>query len=145
MKTRILLADDNADVGNLVKQVFLAYQRRRGGDSLDFVFVETGQAAVDEAKESPFDLVLMDYRLPPGNEGGVWAAEQIRRSNPDTPIIFLSSCTGARNLDAARQTGARGYIAKTFFSQLPVVRCLIDRDWQGLQHYADDREVWVFS
>jgi len=144
-QTSVMLADDHQEVARMVQQIFEIYQSRRGQD-LDFVFVETGQEALEKVKAGQrFDLILMDYQVPPGNDGGVWATGKIRAIDPQVPVVFLSAYTARENLKRAEATDAIGYIAKTIFTQMPVVASLLDRDWEGLQRYVDGREVWVFA
>ena len=143
---RVLLADDDREVAGMVQKIFELYQQHQNQSELDFVFAETGQEAVEKVKTGPrFDLILMDYQIPPTNSGGVWAAEKIRAIDPTIPVVFLSAYTARYNLAMAEPTGAVAYIAKTIFTQMPVVGCLLAQDWEGLRRYADGEEVWVFS
>lgn len=74
-------------------------------DSPEFEVVECSQgdeavAAAQEAfgGESPFDVVVLDVRMPPGING-VEAGEQIRRFDPDVPIIFVSGYSDVSTAD----------------------------------------------
>lgn len=140
----ILLADDNADLGRLIQDIFRVYRRKHGGPSIDFDYVSGAREAVDAARLKVYDLILMDYQMPPGPDG-VWATGEIRQITTETPIVFLSAYTFRVDLLAAERAGATGYIAKTIFSQPAVIRCLIARDWEALRLYCDSGEVWVFE
>lgn len=141
--TAILLIEDNYDIGTMVKKILATYQRKRGGAALDFVFAPSAEAGVNEVRQKQFDLILMDYQMP--GHDGVWATKQIKGVAPETPIVFLSAYTAAKEVAATKDAGAVAYVAKTIFTQMPVVQCLIDRNWTELKRYADNEEVWLFS
>ena len=54
----------------------------QGGDA-----IRVAQAARDEGE--PFDVVILDVRMPPGIDG-VEAGSQIRKLDPDVQIIFVT-------------------------------------------------------
>lgn len=140
----ILLADDNADLGGLIQKIFQMYRRKHDGPALDFDYVTGATEAVDAVKLKVYDLILMDYQMPPGPDG-VWATVEIRKVTTETPIVFLSAYTYPMDLMAAERAGAVAYIAKTIFTQPAVIRCLLARDWEALRLYSDSNEVWVFE
>lgn len=60
----------------------------------DLVACSQGQAAIDAAKAAandghPFDVVILDVRMPPGIDG-VEAGSQIREMDPDVEIVFVT-------------------------------------------------------
>ena len=62
--------------------------------SFDIVSCSQGQDAVDAAREAandghPFDVVILDVRMPPGIDG-VEAGSQIRELDPDVQIVFVT-------------------------------------------------------
>jgi CheY-like chemotaxis protein len=62
--------------------------------TFELVACSQGEEAVDraiEAKEcqQPFDVAILDIRMPPGING-VEAANRIRQFDPDVPIVFVS-------------------------------------------------------
>lgn len=81
---RVLIADDNLASRDLVGTLLRAV----GAETVE---AATGEAAVALADETPFDIILMDLRMP--GMGGLAAAAQIRRGrlNGDTPILALSA------------------------------------------------------
>jgi diguanylate cyclase len=69
------------------------------GVTFDAVFrdqAEAGVAAVKEglASNSPFAVVFLDVRMPPGNDG-VWAATQIRELDPAVEIVICTAYSDA--------------------------------------------------
>jgi DNA-binding NarL/FixJ family response regulator len=79
----------------------------------DFELVATptdGYAAVSAADQLRPDLVLMDIGLPLLN--GMEAARQIRRTLPETKIIFVTMQTERIYVEEAFRAGGSGYVLK---------------------------------
>jgi CheY-like chemotaxis protein len=73
--------------------------------------VSDGLEAVRIAEELQPDLVVLDIGLPGIN--GLEAARRIRRSCPDSKILFLSMETDVNVVQEALRVGALGYVEKT--------------------------------
>ncbi|MGA2914543.1 MAG: response regulator [Sedimentisphaerales bacterium] len=74
--------------------------------------VASGQAAVQEVRQNPPDLVLMDIVLK-GPMDGVETAAQIR-SDLDIPIVYLTAHIEDMTVDRAITAEPFGYLAKPF-------------------------------
>lgn len=72
--------------------------------------VEDGLEAVKKTKELILDVVLLDIGL--DKLGGIEAARQIRKINPDLKILFVSAFDSMEVVEEALNTGASGYVAK---------------------------------
>ncbi len=62
--------------------------------SFEVVACSQGQDAIDKAMEAandghPFDVVILDVRMPPGIDG-VEAGSRIREMDPDVEIVFVT-------------------------------------------------------
>ena len=94
---KLLLADDDKPIANIYRTglpQFFAEETSRGRMSASITVCSQGDAAValfQEAhdKGEPFDVIVLDVRMPPGISG-VEAAENIRGVDKDVPIIFIS-------------------------------------------------------
>lgn len=84
--------------GFLVKNGFLATVRYRGNQGLKLF------------KTQPFDLVLLDYRLPDGN--GIEFLREIKKQSKNTPVVIMTSFNDVRTAVQAIQSGATDYILK---------------------------------
>ena len=70
---------------------------------------ETGPGAVAAALRDPPDVCLLDVDMP---GGGIEAAETIRARLPETQVVMLSAAENDRDLFAALEAGASGYLLK---------------------------------
>ncbi len=69
-----------------------------------------GQSAVDQCRQQPVDVVLMDMIMP--RMDGIEATKRIRESCPGTQIIALTSYHDDENVSKAFKAGAIGYLMK---------------------------------
>jgi two-component system, NarL family, response regulator NreC len=102
---RVFLAEDHA----LVRQGF----RRLLEDDPRLAVVgeaSTGMAAVTQCAELRPDVVVMDVSMP--ELGGLEAAAEILKANPDTHILILSMYSNPAYVKKAFDVGAKGYILK---------------------------------
>ena len=74
---------------------------------------ETGEAAVDMARDLNPDLVLMDVNLPGIN--GLDATRQILKDSDRVIILLLSTYEEAEYAPRAAECGAAAYIPKSSF------------------------------
>jgi DNA-binding NarL/FixJ family response regulator len=70
-----------------------------------------GVEAVDRARESQPDLVLLDLTMPDG--GGLEALPKVRAAAPACEVVVLTASGTEENLLAAIRAGAAGYLLKT--------------------------------
>ena len=76
---------------------------------------DNGSEAVERAKESDPDIVLMDVDMPECD--GIGATLRINESLPKTKLAILTDSEDKEKLYSALQAGARGYLLK----RIPVV------------------------
>lgn len=100
---RILLVEDNP-VNALLARTLLT----REGCQVDHVM--TGQEAVAAPRLAPYDLILMDMRLPdiPGEE----ATLRLRAAGVATPIVALTANAFQEDRDACFQAGMNDFLVK---------------------------------
>lgn len=71
-----------------------------------------GQEAVDKVRENSYDVVLMDIQMPIMD--GFTAAREIRKFNPELPILALSASVFMEVKDKIHRSGMNGFIFKPF-------------------------------
>ena len=103
---RILLADDNADMRE--------YVRRLLSQKYEVVAVQDGAAALREAREQPFDLVLSDVMMPRLDGFGLLAGLRLEERTKTLPVILLSARAGEESKVEGLEAGADDYLIKPF-------------------------------
>jgi len=69
-----------------------------------------GVEAVRSCRELEPDVVLMDIKMP--NLDGIQATQQIGASNPEIPVLILTTLEADSHVLAALKAGAKGYVLK---------------------------------
>ena len=103
---RILIADDH----DLVRDMMAAYLERDSG--MKVVQCSSYDDAMEEiARSGPFELVLLDYRMP-GMRGleGLRAALEASNGNP---VALISGSADKSVAEEALAAGAAGFLPKT--------------------------------
>jgi len=100
---RVLCTEDDGDTRELI--VFVL---REAG--FEVVCTEDPNHALQLAKGQAFDLYLVDSRMP-----GLTGAEltrKLREFDVKTPVLFYSGAAYDADKEAARLSGAQGYLVK---------------------------------
>jgi two-component system response regulator HydG len=71
---------------------------------------DEGQKAVEYLREGPFDLVLMDVRMP--GMDGIEATRAIGNYNPAVPILIMTAYSSVSSAVEALKSGAYDYLTK---------------------------------
>ncbi len=102
---RALIADDSLAVR---KQMQIEFDLLNSG--LDTV--EDGQAAIDEAQHTKYDIVFLDVVMP--GVDGYTACKKIKRSklNKNTPVIMLTSKSSSFDKIKGTLAGCDAYLVK---------------------------------
>ena len=82
-----------------------------------------GRAAVELARESKPDVVLMDIAMPVMD--GIDATRAIQDESPQTRVIVLTGSAATRDVSRARAAGAAGYVTKDQIAG-DLVRAILD-------------------
>ncbi len=104
-KTRVMIVDDH----EVVREGLRSLLRRR--EELAVVGeADSVASAIEEARKTEPDVVIMDVRLPDGS--GVEACREIRAERPDTKVLMLTSYADEEAVFASIMAGAVGYLLK---------------------------------
>lgn len=104
-KTRILLAEDDENLGSLLKE----YLNAKGYETELF---SDGNKAYRGFIREYFDLCLLDVMMPV--KDGFTLAKEIRQINSDMPILFLTAKSMKEDILEGFSIGADDYITKPF-------------------------------
>ncbi|MGH7387945.1 MAG: sigma-54-dependent transcriptional regulator [Candidatus Rokuibacteriota bacterium] len=102
---RILVADDEDSLRWVL-------EKGLRGAGYEVISVEDGEAAMRAVEREPFDLVLLDVRMP--GLDGLTVLERLRELRPDTYVVVMTAHGTMETAIKAMQRGAYDYLAKPF-------------------------------
>ena len=102
-RPRVLLADDHLLVAEALKTLL--------AEEFDLVgVVQDGHAMVKAAETLRPDVIVADVTMPQLN--GIDALAQLRRTNPEVRVVFLTMHSDVAYARRALEAGALGYVLK---------------------------------
>jgi len=102
-KTKILVVDDE-------EVVRLSYLRTLSGQHCNVDVVADGKDALQMMSQQPFDVVLLDLRMP--GMDGMTVLKTIKQKWPESEVIIITGYPAVESAKAAVTLGAYGYLAK---------------------------------
>ena len=115
MKNRILLVDDEQ-----ISRYSLSLKLNKQG--YEVVSESTGEKAMKRLKNGEFDLCILDMVMP--DMDGMETFEQIKKINPDVPVIMLSGKSSTEKAVEVMKMGAYDYITKPVGQAKEVSLCV---------------------
>jgi CheY-like chemotaxis protein len=104
-KPKILIVDDAGEVVVLCVNMLQSLGYAVKG-------ANRGQAALDLVRNEPFDLMIIDYRMPEMN--GFEVFEQARAARPDMAFMLLTGHGSSDVVEEATELGFRSILLKPF-------------------------------
>lgn len=102
-KTRILVVDDEAIVR-------MSHSRVLAGPHCEVETAFNGEAALHEMERHPFDVVLLDLRMP--GLDGMSVLKTIKQKWPDCEVVVITGYPTIETAKEAIRLGAYDYVAK---------------------------------
>ena len=133
-KNRILIVDDDEVVRR-------SYLRSLESTSCQVAAASDGEEALQTMEQSPFDVVLLDMRMP--GQDGLSVLRTIKQKWPDSEVVII---TGYPTVDSAKQAvqlGAYDYVAKPVGPQDVINvtdRAMTRKQW-ALRRLPDDTDT----
>ncbi|MCC4211937.1 response regulator transcription factor [Leeuwenhoekiella parthenopeia] len=112
-KTYILLAEDEAALGQIVKE---SLETR--GFKVDLA--EDGEKALKLATQNNYDALVLDVMMP--KKDGFTLAKEIRLQDDSIPIIFLTAKSQTADVVEGFSIGGNDYLKKPFSMEELIVR-----------------------
>jgi len=103
-KARVLVVDDDAVVRKSCERIL--------GEAREVRLVENGRDGLALLGSEPFDLALVDLKLP--DIGGMDILREAPDRFPDVPVIIITGYSTVRSAVEAVKMGAFDYISKPF-------------------------------
>jgi len=113
MKTKILLAEDDMNLGFLLQD----YLEMEG---FEVKLCRDGEEGLKAFKERPYDVCIFDVMMP--KKDGFTLAKEIRTNNKEIPILFLTAKSLKDDKIEGFKMGADDYITKPFNEEELVYR-----------------------
>ncbi len=104
-ETRVLLAEDDKNLGNILKTYLEA-------KSYPTVLCPDGKIAYEAFKREKFDFLVLDIMMP--EMDGFTLAKKIRKIDKEVPILFLSAKAMQEDRIQGFEVGADDYLTKPF-------------------------------
>jgi DNA-binding NtrC family response regulator len=133
-KNRILVVDDDEVVRR-------SYLRSLEATSCQVAAASDGEEALQTMEQNPFDVVLLDMRMP--GQDGLSVLRTIKQKWPESEVVII---TGYPTVDSAKQAvqlGAYDYVAKPVGPQdvINVTDGAITRKQWALRRMPDESDV----
>jgi len=107
---RILLAEDDSRLGNLIKHMLEKEKYR-----VDWV--QRGDTAFNYAVDSFYDVIVLDWMMP--GDSGLIVCDRLRKQGYEGAILILTARDAVDDRVAGLDTGADDYLVKPFeFAEL---------------------------
>ena len=132
---RILLVEDEASIRNTIKLNLEL-------SDYEVVAAENGSDALDLVSSQHFDLLILDVMLP--DVDGFQICEQIRLSDFETPIIFVTARNSGEDRIKGLKLGGDDYLTKPFeFEELELrIQKLLQRAGKA---NVDEASMYTFG
>ena len=124
MAGRILIIDDEKDMLVLLKRIIT--------EETDYEAVTESdpQRALELFKETPFNLVVTDLKMP--KMDGMQVLEKVKEMNPKVSVVILTAFATIENAVEAIQKGAYDYITKPFRRERILLTIGKVMEWQKM-------------
>jgi len=116
MPARILVVDDEVEMGNFFKFFF-------DGKGYEVAVAENGQEAREALKEY-FHLILLDMKLP--DTDGIALLREIKGRYPTSEVVIMTGYSTVKSAVEAIQLGAYDYLEKPF-DDLDALEAILNR------------------
>ena len=112
-KPNIFLVEDDLSFGAVLKSYLEIHD-------FEVEWIDDGKHAVDHFRKSNFDICILDVMLP--NVDGFTIGTEIRKQNPDIPILFLTAKNLREDVLKGYKICAEDYITKPFDTEVLIFK-----------------------
>ncbi len=102
---KVIVVDDNRDLGMLTSEILV-----ERGFRVNIAF--DGETALARIKQEPYDVMILDYRLP--GISGLTVLEKTRQIRPNLKTIMISAFGDDSTRTKAQKLGAYAFLDKPF-------------------------------
>ena len=102
---RVIVVDDNRDLGMLTSEILV-----EKGFRVNIAF--DGEIALAKIKQKPYDVMILDYRLP--GISGLTVLKKTHQIRPNLRTIMISAFGDDSTRARAKELGAYAFLDKPF-------------------------------
>jgi DNA-binding response OmpR family regulator len=130
---KILLVEDDPNFGTVLKDYLALHD-------YNVTHAKDGIEGLIEFKNSDFDLCILDVMMP--RKDGFSLATDIRSTNKEIPIVFLTAKTMKEDVLRGYQVGADDYLNKPFDSEVLLfkIKAILQRKESDVNKESDEFE-----
>jgi DNA-binding response OmpR family regulator len=135
-KIKILLVEDDPNFGSIMKSYLEL-------NDFEVTLKTDGKQGLAGFRSEKFDICILDVMMP--EMDGFTLAREIRKSNSETPFIFLTAKSLKEDMLEGFRTGADDYITKPFDSEVLLFKlhAILKRHIQRNENEANVNEFMV--
>lgn len=136
-KIKVLIAEDDLDLGNLLKQ----YLELNG---FEVMRVYNGEEARTEMKINSYDITIIDVMMP--KEDGFTLAARLKQLYPEMPFLFVTARKLKEDILQGLRLGADDYIVKPFDVDELILRMqnILSRSNPDLKKQGETFEIGLY-
>jgi CheY-like chemotaxis protein len=108
LPSRVLIVDDSGTMRSIVRKILQASKF-----PLQTAEAAEGRTALQQLRESAFDIIFLDYNMPGLN--GLETLAEIRREHPRLEVVVISSTQDEAFAARVLAGGAAAFLRKPFF------------------------------
>ena len=123
-KSRVLLVEDDPNFGTVLKDYLML-------NDYDVTLAKDGLEGLIMFKNNDFDLCIFDVMMP--RKDGFSLAKDVRSTNSEIPIIFLTAKTMKEDVLMGYKVGGDDYLNKPFDSEVLLykMKAILQRNESG--------------
>lgn len=130
-KSRILVVDDEQSLRIILSQVL-------ADDGHEVSIAENAEEGLELFRKDPFPVVFTDIVM--GNMNGLELLQEIKKINPETQVIIITSHASLDTSINALRSGAYDYLVKPF-EDLDMISNVADRAVEKLHLIKENRRL----
>ncbi len=132
----VLLAEDETALAHIVRESL----EERG---FKVTLCDNGELALKQYEKQKPDILVLDIMMPIID--GFAVAKQIRKHDTNTPILFLTAKSQAKDVVAGFEIGANDYLKKPFSMEELIVRIQVQLSKRGILEITEQHVTTEFN
>jgi len=128
----VLVVDDEKPVRDSIKMI-LEYEH------FDVQFAEDGPTALQRVEAAPFDLVLLDIKMP--GMDGIKVLQRIKEMRPSLPVVMISGHADFSTAVEATRIGSYDFLGKPLDRDRLVIVARNATDYKALRDLVEGKDA----